>query len=259
MSDTTEEFIRADIYNSLPLISGILDEPAADRQDLDALCALIERHGLKDSIGVRLIHRHFDLINDEVMIFKNIEAPILLESIQVMIPASSSENPTLHGMHYFVDENQNLQSYEYTPNETRTTLSQHPAFVREFTQMIVEKELQQKWGLSVKLTKVSVAYQEFEVPARRSTVMIPQTIPIPEGHARRVVTDWVASGLMANIGGSCQQQPTGLHPGVRVHSGDLVLGVDELGKLTVNGVEVEPGSLLYIIIVWWLWRHHMLV
>lgn len=185
MANLKTSFISSAEYNSLPTIHDIPD--LRDNQDRDDLCALLGKHSLPIGINVRLIHKHFDTLDNEVMVFRPVHCSSVA-NLQIMGPILSQRVPFLRGLHYLFDESGHFQAYEYTTAEG-PDLSKYTAFLEEFAKMIVDRGLQRNWGLRCGLEGSS--YTEFEVPEKRSTIMIPSEVSLPPFESTRsVVTDW---------------------------------------------------------------------
>jgi hypothetical protein len=105
------------------------------------------------------------------------------------------QKPTsLRGLNYAVNEDGELQAYEYTTAEG-PDMSNHGAFLKEFTKLIVERGLHRKWGLKTGLAEDKGGWTEFEFPGKRSTLTIPQGISLPPfEYDFSVTTDWDVAG-----------------------------------------------------------------
>jgi len=131
------------------------------------------------------------------MTFKVVNAPSF-GRILVMRPTKLSEATRLRGVNYFVDEDGSLQAYEYTESDVMDT-SKYPAFVAEFCALVVERGLQHKLGLKLKNEWDLTHWTEYEFPCYRSTIIIPQGMPAPEGSgSASVTTEW--DGKATQIG-----------------------------------------------------------
>lgn len=130
---------------------------------------------------IRLIHKHFDTKEGEVMVFEKVVVPAY-GTVQTMKPAVPAVNHQLHGIHYFVDGEKSLQAYEYascaTPDVTAFQL-----FLDDFCRVVSERGLQHKFGLKFKGDDElsNVGWTEFEFHRKRGTIMLQDGMP----YARR--------------------------------------------------------------------------
>lgn len=124
--------------------------PKIHRNDLDDLRHLLQKHNVPDVICVRLIHKHVDALDDEVMVLRAI--PVSPHGIiQIMGPMSPKCTTTFRGLNYIVNDDGEFQTYEYTTAEG-PDMSNYSA-LKEFSQIIVERGLQRKWGLKIGLAE----------------------------------------------------------------------------------------------------------
>jgi hypothetical protein len=237
MAILKDTFISAARYNDLPYIHEVSEVPKDQTGDLEALRTLLAKHNVPSGVSVRLIHKHYDAEEGEVMAFKKLSIPSY-GPIQVMQPVDAPDSSKLKGFHYLVDDDGSLQAYEYTASDDVDDLSGHQAFVDEFCRLIVERGLQNKFGLKLKSGRDNAACTEFEFPAERSTIMIPEGMPIPDGEFEvNVITEWHAGDnkgapgcthTCSHVSTSCSHK----RAGVDGCGGEMILG----------GQKVERGT-----------------
>jgi hypothetical protein len=193
MSRITETAISAASYNSLPLIEEMAKIPETDRKNLDDLRSLLRKHNVPDVVCVRLIHKHFDALDSEIMVLRTIPAPPH-GVIQIMGPAKTQTLDGLRGLNYRVNDSGQFEPYEYTTS-AGTDLSSHASFLEEFAQIVKERGLQNTWGLKIGLEEDKGGWTEFEYPDKRSTMCVPQGISLPPVEfSFTVTTDWYGGG-----------------------------------------------------------------
>ncbi|KAI1740508.1 hypothetical protein F4680DRAFT_465135 [Xylaria scruposa] len=186
-----DTIILPEEYNKLPDISNVKDVPKDNLQDLEDLRTLLTKHNVPSTVSVRLIHKHFDIEDREVMVFKYATVP-QYGTLQCMRPVDASSESKLRGIHYYVTDTGVLQAYEYTTNRG-SDLCGYDSFLGEFCDLVVQRGLQHKFGLKFKsnddLDKMN--WTEFEFPSARSTIVIPDGMPMPEGdESFSVNTEW---------------------------------------------------------------------
>lgn len=229
------KFMSSMAYNTLPHIYEVHDVPILFRKDLDDLRALLRKHKLPAVVSIRLIHKHFDTVDDEVMVIRTISVPPQVD-IRVMGPMTPQRAPPLRGIHYLVDEEGQLQSYEYTTS-SGPDISGYETFLAEFCDIIIERGLQRKWGLGVGVEGDRTDWNEFEVPSKRSTLMIPRSVVLPAyDYQLAVVTDWAAESEHGNY--YCEADSSGMHQLIRY----------DQGQLCFAGKKLEYSSSIYSIL-----------
>lgn len=198
MSSLKDIFISSAIYNSLPYITDSAEVPTTHQKDLDDLRSLLDKHAMPAAVCLRLIHKHFDTSDDEVMVFRTIPVPHH-GHIQIMGPMKFEQASPLHGMNYFVNQDGELQAYEYTTDDA-LDVSAYEEFFSEFRDLIIERGLQRKWGLKIGREGEEAGYTEFEVAEKRSTIMVPLGIAVPEyEYEVTVTTDWPAKNVPPKV------------------------------------------------------------
>jgi len=189
MAYLKDSLVPAALYNSLPHINEVSDVPEKYSKDLEDLRALLSKHNLPKGVFIRLIHKHYDLKEGESMAFSKVDVP-LQGTVTVMHPTNPSETSKLRGVHFFVDEQGCLQAYEYSTTEG-PNISNYRSFLEEFCRIVSERGLQMKYGLKLQVDPDEHGWTEFEFPSKRSTIMIPEGMPIPDGkYDLNVVTEW---------------------------------------------------------------------
>ncbi|KAM5361948.1 hypothetical protein ACJA88_014257 [Fusarium oxysporum] len=205
-----DTFVPSSTYNTLPLISQVAGAPKDHFQDLQNLRELLNKHNVPKGVSVRLIHKHFDTNEGEVMAFDKIPVPGH-GVVQIMKPIVPSNSNQLRGIHYFVDDNASLQAYEYGNYEI-PDMSGFESFIAEFCSLISERGLQRKFGLKLQREDDTdqTGWTEYELHAKRGTIMFPDGIPMPEGDSDySVTTEWKA--IFNELPRTCKHTTTCRH------------------------------------------------
>ncbi|KAI8716984.1 hypothetical protein NCS52_00993400 [Fusarium sp. LHS14.1] len=230
MAAIKNTFVSSATYNALPTILEVSHVPENHQKDLEDLRVLLAKHGVPSGVSIRLIHKHYDAEEGEVMAFKRLTIPSHGQ-VRVMRPESAPDASKLKGLHYFVDDDGSLQAYEYTTPDGVVDLSGYQPFVREFCGLVMERGLHQKFGLKLGSSKDDISSTEFEFPAERSTVMIPEGLPVPEGAFDvNITTEWGADAENKGAPGcshTCSHVNTSCSHGNKQDSGcgaEMVLG-----------------------------------
>ncbi|GJD04213.1 hypothetical protein ColKHC_13038 [Colletotrichum higginsianum] len=181
MSSLIDTFVPSSTYNTLPLISQVAGAPTDHSQDLQDLRELLNKHNVPEGVSVRLIHKHFDTTEGEVMVFDKIPVPGH-GFVQIMKPIVPPNGNQLRGIHYFVDDNGSLQAYEYG-NHDAPDMSGLQSFFAEFCSLVSERGLQRKFGLKLQREDDTdqKGWTEYELHSKRGTIMFPDGMPMPDG------------------------------------------------------------------------------
>lgn len=157
-----ETFVPFNTYNSLPLIKEVANVPSDNSEDLEDLRKLLTKHNVPKDVSIRLIHKHFDTENGEVMMFDKVALPDY-GTVQIMQPVLPSSSRQLRGIHYFVNGEGSLQAYEYATYDV-PDMSKFASFLEEFCRAVSERNLQCKFGLKLKVEDEldRMSWTEFE-------------------------------------------------------------------------------------------------
>ncbi|CAG9945609.1 unnamed protein product [Clonostachys rosea f. rosea IK726] len=255
MSSLIDTFVPSSTYNTLPLISQIAGAPEDQTQDLQDLHELLSKHNVPNGVSVRLIHRHFDTTEGEVMVFDKIPVPThgVVQIMKPIVPASSEQ---LRGIHFFVDDNGSLQAYEYG-NCDVPEMNDFEAFLAEFCGLISARGLQRKFGLKLQCEDDTdqTGWTEYELPAKRGTVMFRDGVPMPDGDSDyNVTTEWKA--IFNELTRTCKHTQTCAHGRRRCkHCSHCNSHPDDCGVNHVNetgfclgGHTILPGTPIHDIV-----------
>ncbi|PMB65267.1 hypothetical protein BM221_008623 [Beauveria bassiana] len=147
MATLIDSLVLSSTYNTLPLISHVAAAPKDQYHDLQDLRQLLHKHNVPKGVSVRLIHKHFDTTDGEVMVFDKIPVPGH-GSVKIMKPTVPPKNHQLQGIHYFVDGDASLQAYEYGVCNV-PDMSGFESFLAEFCDLVSERGLQRIFGLKL--------------------------------------------------------------------------------------------------------------
>lgn len=186
MAVLINNFVTSSVYNSLPHINAVFSAPVENCNDLEVLRALLVKYDVPNDISIRLVHKHYDALEGEVMVFDRLELPAY-GTVQTMRPVALSGDSGLHGIHYFVNDQGDLQAYEYA-NCGVLDVSKLGAFFTEFCRTVTERNLQNKFGLKIKTVDEldQTGWTEYELHGKRTTVMFPDGMPQPQVDASEV-------------------------------------------------------------------------
>jgi hypothetical protein len=240
-----ETLIRADEYNRLPHVDDVSSVPDEYYKDRDELRALLAKHDLPDWVSVRLIHKHFDAHDGEIMVFRAVSVPAAGD-IRIMGPMKCAAS-AVRGFNYRVGNDKRFYPYEYTSIDIPSIdTSKYEFFFEEFADLVVERKMQEKWGLKIGFPGDHKNWNEFEFGSRRSTFMIPDGRFINIQPARVVVTDWHADERQRD---KCLVTRSGNHYGCSTtRSGKHYQAAGEGGSYYFAGQKVETGTPLHEIL-----------
>lgn len=184
-------FVFRSFYNALPAVNVASD--AADKLVAVrfAMASIIARHGLADKFGVRLVHKHFEMLPNEVAAFRSVSVPGVCKAV-IMGPVNVDKMTQMAGKNFAVDANGQLIAYEYT-SDAGGNPNNFPAFAKEISELIVSSDATRIFGITCEPKAIGEGYTEFECPSARSTIMIPSRL-FPEGpDEKSLQTIWTAS------------------------------------------------------------------
>ncbi|KAI0533707.1 hypothetical protein GGR58DRAFT_485645 [Xylaria digitata] len=255
MASLVDTFILASTYNTLPLISQVAEAPKDYSKDLQDLRELLRKHEVPKGVSIRLIHKHFDTIEGEVMVFDKIQVPGH-GVVKIMKPIVPAQGLSLRGIHYFVDDNATLQAYEYGNFEV-PDMSDFVSFLEEFCKLVSERGLQHKFGLKLQCEDGTDqgGWTEYELHAKRGTIMFPDGMPMPDGESDiSVNTEWKA--IFNELPRTCKHTTTCSH-GRRTckhckhcnnHPTDSGVCYGEEIGFCLGGQKVLPGTAVHDIV-----------
>lgn len=255
MTSLIDTFVLSSTYNTLPLISQVAKAPEDHTQDLEDLRELLNKHNVPKGVSVRLIHKHFDTTEGEVMVFDKIPVPGHGVA-QIMKPIVPPNDNQLRGIHYFVDDNASLQAYEYGNFEVPDMSSFEP-FLAEFCSLVSEPGLQRKFGLKLQHEDDTdqTGWTEYELHTKRGTIMFPDGMPMPNGDSDySVTTEWKA--IFNELPRTCKHTTTCRHGSSTCKhckhcnnhpSENLTNYGDETG-FCLGGQRIMPGTQVYDVV-----------
>ncbi|OTA54013.1 hypothetical protein K449DRAFT_389539 [Hypoxylon sp. EC38] len=255
MAPLIDTFVLSSTYNTLPLISQVAGAPEDHSQDLQDLRELLNKHNVPNGVSVRLIHKHFDTIEGEVMVFDNIPVPGH-GVVQIMKPIVPQNNNQLRGIHYFVDDNASLQAYEYGNYEV-PDMSGFEPFLVEFCNLVSERGLQRKFGLKLQHEDDAdqTGWTEFELHSKRGTIMFPDGMPMPDGNSDySVTTEWKA--ILNELPRTCKHTTTCRHGRTTCkhckhcnsHPDESVENSGDAAGFCLGGQKIVPGTSIHDIV-----------
>jgi hypothetical protein len=177
MAIIKSDILPADIYNTLPYINDVTQIPHDNAADIADLKQLLVKYQLPENVRIKLVHIHFKLGKGEVFAARDVHIPEH-GNVNIMQAIPASQHDSLYGYHFYVDEDGNLSAYEYM-EAPGPDISEQRAFLDEFCQMIKDRGLQHKLGLSIRHAKEDESTYELEYPAKRACIDVPWSVPLP--------------------------------------------------------------------------------
>ncbi|KAI0098050.1 hypothetical protein GGR51DRAFT_552715 [Nemania sp. FL0031] len=255
MASLIDTFVLHSTYNTLPLITQVAEVPNDHSQDLQDLRDMLNKHNVPKGVSVRLIHKHFDITEGEVMVFDKIPVPGY-GVVQIMKPTVRPNNHQLRGIHYFVDDNASLQAYEYGNYEV-PDMSGFESFLAEFCSLVSKRGLQHKFGLKLRCEDYTdqTGWTEYELHEKRGTIMFPDGMPMPDGECDlSVTTEWKA--IFNELPRTCKHTTTCGHGRSRCkhcnhcnnHPDDNVVNFGNEAGFCLGGQKILPGTPVHDIV-----------
>lgn len=133
------------------------------------LCDIIAAHNMEDHVYVRLIHKHFDMKDNEVPVFR----PLTILGIcnAVLMGPMPSDTPAIIGKHYLFDRpTSSFVAYEHTTVQSAFDFVAQTKFLEEYEAELLQSNTSRIFGLGIKDNDASMRgteYTEFELPEIR--------------------------------------------------------------------------------------------
>ncbi|KXN92373.1 hypothetical protein AN958_08092 [Leucoagaricus sp. SymC.cos] len=178
-------------YNTLPTVD-IADEHAERLSSVrQKLSNLLQEYQLQNVFGIRLVHKHFDMLEGELPVFSRIPVTGVTPVI-IMRPLPSS-NLSQYTPKNFLVHHENLIPYEFSTSTSRIDISQYQHFIDRVVKVITEENANHIFGLVAFPDEDSDdALSEFELPELRTTVMVPPSLLPSAGTTKEIPTNWKA-------------------------------------------------------------------
>ncbi|KYK53953.1 hypothetical protein DCS_05902 [Drechmeria coniospora] len=145
-----------------------LEQPPVDGEHIQNLATIFVRHNAQNALGIHLIHGHFSIPENTVLLGTNFEGPkgrwAKVTGIEYVDPAS------VHG-HIFVLSDDGLCAYEYQEGPLPDVSVVGRGFLREFVNYLVANHLTELIGLQV-LSDCGGNQSMYELILNEGTVML---------------------------------------------------------------------------------------
>ncbi|KGQ06988.1 hypothetical protein BBAD15_g7713 [Beauveria bassiana D1-5] len=249
MTILLDTLVSPEAYNALPLISEVAAAPDAQSQHLEHLRELLHKHKVPKGVSVRLLHKHFNTNDGEVMMFQNV--PVSNHGhVKIMKPVVPERSSQPRGIHFFVTDDATLQAYEYAMTNV-PDMGDFQDFLSEFCRVVIERGLQRTFGLKLLCEEEEehTGWTEFELNSERGTVMFPRGMPMPTGESDfTVTTEW--EGTAKDAATPSKHSSACSHTRVCTHcNGHPSKLVHEFGEeYCLGGQSVQPGTALHAIV-----------
>ncbi|KAI0105207.1 hypothetical protein GGR51DRAFT_519884 [Nemania sp. FL0031] len=141
---------RADLEMSSNAYNRIPDEgeqPNVADRHLRELGELFERHGVVSKFGLHLIHGHFGIAADKIMMGKAIEGDLGYWTKPTSIHDVDLQN--IHGHIFAMSDSDNFVAYEYREGPPVEFTVDDAVFIRELVQYLLSNKLNKLLGLQV--------------------------------------------------------------------------------------------------------------
>jgi hypothetical protein len=187
--------VSPEMYNSLNYVGRVSKAHIEQSDALLALQSLLVSYNVPAGVAIRLVHKHYDLEENEMMVHNLYQTP--KGAVKVMRPVKVLDGLKFIPIFFFVDDDQSLQPYEYTTDEVELpNLAELQPFLDDFSRTALDFNVQRIFGLKLmRETSASGSSTEFEFPEKRSTITIPEGMPMPAVGADwdTVMTQWAPS------------------------------------------------------------------
>jgi len=198
--------------------------------------------------SVHLVHKHFDVAEGQVMVYETIHS-LDHPTIQVCSPRRIEIGAGLRGKYFLAVTGRTMKAYEYTSDPLPDT-SKYIDFIAAFSHLIVEREVERVFALTVLSPGSPKDYTEIKLPDLHATVLV----EAPNWLLGGISTDWMNVVGVLDTGGVPKREiysGTKCKPSV-THSRALFEDPpsdDESSPvLTLDGMPIAPGSEAFTVI-----------
>ncbi|KAK8079492.1 CAAX prenyl protease 1 [Apiospora hydei] len=173
-SNLLEHRLPSEDYNALSRIDECKLEPLKHREAHNTLLNLIAGHGLSDKFSIHLVHKHFDVPQDKVMVYEKVKGGKTPDFV-IMTPRDPKAVPagtTLRGLYFKTTPDNKMQAYEYT-TAPATDLSAHEDFVKTYATLANGLGVGHVFALGAEgIATIETPLAEFEMGPYLSTVLV---------------------------------------------------------------------------------------
>ena len=149
----TKTLISAKDFNSIPYLHTQKPFPAA--ATVAALGNLFFRHHVHDRFGIHLLHRHYEIPEDHIVLKSQVDDEISLTKIE---PVKALDTDKLRGVLYRLADN-GFQAYEF---EYGAEPEIPPDFLKELTEFLLSNKLEDLIALDVSKQSHDPTLKEYE-------------------------------------------------------------------------------------------------
>ncbi|KAK8091039.1 hypothetical protein PG994_000544 [Apiospora phragmitis] len=191
-SNLLEHRLPSEEYNALSRIDECKLEPLKHREAHSTLLNLIAAHSLSDKFSIHLVHKHFDVPQDQVMVYEKVQGGKTPDFV-IMTPRDPKKKVpgrTLRGLYFLATPDDKMQAYEYT-TEAAADLSAHEDFVKAYATLANGLGVGRIFALGAEgIATVDTPLAEFEMGPYLSTVLVEsEALPGLE-QMNSSATDW---------------------------------------------------------------------
>lgn len=151
-----------------------------------------------------------------------------------------------------VDDNGFLQAYEYG-NYDVPDMRGYDSFFEEFCNLVSERGLQRKFGLKLQCEaeEEQTGWTEYELHAKRGTIMFPDGMPMPDGESDySVTTEWKA--IFNELPRTCKHGTTCRHGSSMCkhcrHCTNHAIDAGDETDLCLGGQKLLPGTPVHDVV-----------
>jgi len=180
-------------YNKLPHIDDMRDVAAKHPKAHTTLLGIIATYGLMDMFSIHLVHKHFDMPEEKIMVYETVKSKNHGDFI-LSSPRKPEKLTNPRGLYFKAGPNGTMSAYEFT-TDPGMDLSGYEDFVAKFSSTVVELGVQDVFALTaVPICPKDVVFTEFELGHVSSTVLVanPEWLPKTED-VTATTTDWLAT------------------------------------------------------------------
>lgn len=239
----SKTLISAKDFNSIPYLH--TQKPFPDTATVTALGNIFLRHHVLGRFGIHLLHRHYEIPEDHIVIKSQVDDEISLTKIE---PLKALDTDKLRGVLYRLTDN-GFQPYEF---EYGAELEIPPDFLKELSEFLLSNKLEDLIALDVSKQSHDPAVQGYEYEydyGNAATVTVKSTRPpvFPKDRKTGMTFALVGDGTLQPYDGpNIYSEKKNTHQVFYNHNAPIVDDLTyTLDKAAIRGVLVSNGILAH--------------
>lgn len=162
-------------------ISDIHEQQEFTGEEVAAIGKIFHSHGVVHKYGLQLLHRHFTLPEETLVLTEPVEPGILVSKVT---PVDQVDLTNIRGQLYYLNDDGKFQAYEY---EYGSPIDIPEAFLKDLALFVEQHNMRDRFALASTTTEPgSKPFKEWEVGSQATVVAEGDRALVTEGTAIKV-------------------------------------------------------------------------